>query len=62
MWSAHHFLGYHEKPGVDLGAILPIRFTNTQTFPPIVYKPDVEDVKQVRLGRSALVLAAVAFG
>ncbi|KAL6736257.1 hypothetical protein Aduo_006629 [Ancylostoma duodenale] len=40
-------LGYHEKPAVDLGAILPIRFTNSPAFPPIVYKPDVEDVKQI---------------
>ncbi|EYB99129.1 hypothetical protein Y032_0125g1300 [Ancylostoma ceylanicum] len=40
-------LGYHEKPAVDLGAILPIRFTNSPAFPPIVYKPDVGDVREI---------------
>ncbi|CAJ0606189.1 unnamed protein product [Cylicocyclus nassatus] len=40
-------LGYHEKPQVDLSAILPIRFSNTPSFPPIVYKPDVKDMKQI---------------
>uniref|UniRef100_A0A7I4Y3A0 non-specific serine/threonine protein kinase n=1 Tax=Haemonchus contortus TaxID=6289 RepID=A0A7I4Y3A0_HAECO len=44
-------LGYHERPMVDLGAILPIRFSNTPSFPHIVYKPDDSDSKQVALSR-----------
>lgn len=40
-------LGYHERPAVDLGAILPIRFGHTPTFPHIVYKPDNSDTKQI---------------
>ncbi|WKX97486.1 hypothetical protein Q1695_013280 [Nippostrongylus brasiliensis] len=40
-------LGYHERPAVDLGAILPIRFGHSTTFPHIVYKPDASDTKMI---------------
>ncbi|KAJ1349395.1 hypothetical protein KIN20_004957 [Parelaphostrongylus tenuis] len=33
-------LGYHEKPAVDLGAIIPVRFTNSPSYPHIDYKPE----------------------
>ncbi|PIO56680.1 hypothetical protein TELCIR_21920, partial [Teladorsagia circumcincta] len=42
---------YHERPMVDLGAILPIRFSNTPSFPHIVYKPDNSDLKQISSSR-----------
>ncbi|VDP08444.1 unnamed protein product [Heligmosomoides polygyrus] len=35
-------LGYHERPAVDLGAILPIRFGHTPTFPHIQVTAAVE--------------------
>uniref|UniRef100_A0A158P7F7 non-specific serine/threonine protein kinase n=1 Tax=Angiostrongylus cantonensis TaxID=6313 RepID=A0A158P7F7_ANGCA len=40
-------LGYHEKPAVDLGAIIPMRFTNSPSFPHIDYKQEQGYIEEV---------------